>query len=153
MGAFSISGQTGNVHCADAAQKVFADVDGEELLEFTPKTLQKVLRMGGLQDPATAKAILQQRNRVTLGAKPASGEALECPLCMEPYADDETDRHVPRILTACGHTACQGCFTLMLRRVAADGDFKKLECPECRKVTKVLRGKASNLQKVFALLR
>ena len=41
----------------------------------------------------------------------------------------------------------------MLRPVAADGDFKKLECPECRKTTKVLRGKASNLQKNFALLR
>ena len=71
---------------------------------------------------------------------------------MEPYAEDETERHVPRTLQ-CGHTACQGCFTLMLRPVAADGDFKKLECPECREVTKVLRGKPGNLQKNFALLR
>ena len=60
--------------------------------------------------------------------------------------------YVPRTLP-CGHTACQGCFAKMLRPVAADGDFKKLECPECRKTTKVLRGKASNLQKNFALLR
>ena len=37
--------------------------------------------------------------------------------------------------------------------VSEKGDFKKLECPECRKTTKVLRGKASNLQKNFALLR
>ena len=115
-------------------------------------TASKVAWSDREQPEATAKAILQQRNRVTLGAKPASGERLECPLCMEPYADDEAERHVPRILTACGHTACQGCFTLMLRPVAADGDYKKLECPECRAVTKVLRGKASNLQKVFALL-
>ena len=41
----------------------------------------------------------------------------------------------------------------MLRPVVAEGDFKELECPECRKTTKVLRGKASNLPKVFALLR
>jgi len=41
----------------------------------------------------------------------------------------------------------------MLRPVAADGDYKKLVCPDCRVVTAVLRGKASNLQKVFALLR
>ena len=39
------------------------------------------------------------------------------------------------------------------RPVAADGDFKKLECSECRKTTKVLRGKASNLPKNFSLLR
>ena len=71
---------------------------------------------------------------------------------MEPYADDESDHHIPRILP-CGHTACQGCFTLMLRPIAADGDFKKLVCPDCRVVTKVLRGKASNLPKNFSLLR
>ena len=71
---------------------------------------------------------------------------------MEPYTDGDSELHVPRTLP-CGHTACQGCFTLMLRPVAADGDFKKLVCPDCRVVTEVLRGKASNLQKVFALLR
>ena len=71
---------------------------------------------------------------------------------MEPFLEEESGKHVPRILS-CGHTACQGCFTLMLRPIAADGDFKKLECPECRVVTAVLRGKASNLQKNFALLR
>ena len=71
---------------------------------------------------------------------------------MEPYADDDSELYVPRTLP-CGHTACQGCFAKMLRPVAADGDYKKLECPERRKTTKVLRGKASNLQKNFALLR
>ena len=35
----------------------------------------------------------------------------------------------------------------MLRPIGAKGDFKELECPECRKTTKVLRGKADNLQK------
>ena len=41
----------------------------------------------------------------------------------------------------------------MLRPIAADGDYKKLECPECHKTTKMPRGEASNLQKNFALLR
>ena len=77
---------------------------------------------------------------------------MECPLCMEPYADDESEAHVPRTLP-CGHTACQGCYAKLLRPIAADGDYKKLPCPDCRVETKVLRGKASNLQKVFALLR
>ena len=65
---------------------------------------------------------------------------------------DSPGRHVPRILQ-CGHTACQGCLTLMLRTADAEAHSKKLECPECRKTTKVLRGKAGNLQKNFALLR
>jgi len=71
---------------------------------------------------------------------------------MEPYADDDSELHVPRILQ-CGHAACQDCFTLMLRPIAADGNVKKLPCPTCRKVTEVPRGKASNLLKVFSLLR
>ena len=71
---------------------------------------------------------------------------------MEPYADDDSERHVPRILQ-CGHTGCQGCFAQMLRPIVADGDLKKLECPMCREVTEVKRGKAANLQKNFSLLR
>ena len=69
---------------------------------------------------------------------------------MEPYA--EAGPHVPRILP-CGHSACHDCYARMLRPIVAKGDFKELECPECRKTTKVLRGKADNLQKNFALLR
>ena len=43
----------------------------------------------------------------------------------------------------------------MFGRFTADDDLycKKLECPECRKATKVLRGKAASLLKNFALLR
>ena len=70
---------------------------------------------------------------------------------MEPYVEDESGRHVPRILQ-CGHSACHDCFARMLRPIAADGDVKKLECPTCRKVTEVKQGKASNLLKVFSLL-
>ena len=144
--------------CAEAVRDVCSDIDGEELLDFTPKLLQKLLRKAGAEEPeAAAKAILQQRDSVGKEAQAASkpardADALECPLCMERYADDDSELHVPRTLP-CGHTACQGCFAKMLRPVAADGDFKKLECPECRKTTKVLRGKAGNLQKNFALLR
>ena len=138
--------------CVEAVQRVFADVDGEELLNFIPKSLQKLLRKAGAKAPeAVAKSILQQRNLVSVGAKPASArEALECPLCMEPYADDE--HHVPRILQ-CGHSACQGCLSLMLRTAKTEAHSKKLECPECRKVTVVKQGKASNLQKNFGMLR
>ena len=82
----------------------------------------------------------------------SDGDVTDCPFCFERYRDDDSGQRVPRSLQ-CGHTACQGCYAKMLRPVAADGDYKKLECPECRKTTKVLRGKASNLQKNFALLR
>ena len=71
---------------------------------------------------------------------------------MGPYADDGSERHVPRILH-CGHTACQGCLSLMLRTADASEHAKKLPCPTCRKVTDVKQGKASNLQKNFSLLR
>ena len=71
---------------------------------------------------------------------------------MHAYVDGDSEPHVPRILQ-CGHTGCEDCFAKMLRPTVASGGFKKLECPECRKVTKVPRGKANNLQKNFALLR
>ena len=70
---------------------------------------------------------------------------------MEPYADDY-ERRVPRILQ-CGHTACQGCLSLMLRTADAEEHSKKLPCPTCSKVTEVKQGKASNLLKNFSLLR
>ena len=111
----------------------------------------KAGRLVGVKEPeAAAKAILQQRNLVSDGAKPAPGEAPECPLCMEPYADDS--EHVPRTLQ-CGHTACQDCLAQLLRPIAAETHFKKLPCPTCREVTQVKQGKASNLLKVFSLLR
>jgi len=71
---------------------------------------------------------------------------------MESYQEEESGKHVPRILP-CGHTACQDCYARMLRPIVAEGDFKELECPECRVVTKVPRGQAEKLQKNFALLR
>ena len=82
----------------------------------------------------------------------AAASTDECPFCMEPYADDDSERHVPRILH-CGHTACQGCLSLMLRTAEVDERTKKLLCPMCREVTAVKEGKASNLLKVFSLLR
>jgi len=135
--------------------KLFADVDGDELVSFVPKTLQRMLRKDGVKLPEpVAAAILRQRDSVLDCVKLAgtTGEVLDCPLCMEPYADDETECHVPRTLP-CGHTASQECFAKMLRPIAADKDVKKLACPECRVVTEVLRGRADSLQKNFALLR
>ena len=70
---------------------------------------------------------------------------------MEVYAEDESELHVPRILQ-CGHSACQGCYARLLRPITAQGNVKKLECPTCREVTEVKRGKAANLLKNFSLL-
>ena len=110
------------------------------------------MRMAGVADPAAiAAAILRQRDSAADEGKPASHDALECPFCMVRYAEDESEQHVPRILQ-CGHTGCQGCFAQMLRPIVADGDLKKLECPMCREVTEVKRGKAGNLLKNFSLL-
>ncbi len=113
-------------------------------------------RMAGVAEPEhVADAILQQRDSDDRSAGTAAGATnkdIECPLCMELYAEDDSEQRLPRILQ-CGHSACQDCFARMLRPIAADGCFKKLECPECRETTKVLRGKASNLLKNFALLR
>ena len=146
--------------CAEAVQRAVCDMDGEDMLSLRPKTLPKVLRAEGVDDSsAVALAILRQRDSANKqdssaaagAAAVRTAEVSECPLCMEPYADDDSESHVPRTLP-CGHTACQQCFAKMLRPIAADGDYKKLECPSCRVVTAVLRGKASNLQKNFALL-
>ena len=71
---------------------------------------------------------------------------------MEPYAEDASGRHVPRILQ-CGHSACQDCYARLLRPIVAEGNVKELPCPECRVATKVPRGQASNLTKNFGMLR
>ena len=71
---------------------------------------------------------------------------------MEPYADDDSELHVPRNLQ-CGHSACQDCYSRMLRPVVAKGGMKELTCPECRAVTEVKQGKASTLPKNFGMLR
>ena len=116
-------------------------------------SLRVSLRLAGVADPAAvAVAILRQRDSVADEGKPASHDALECPFCMVRYAEDESEQHVPRILQ-CGHTGCQGCFAQMLRPITAEGNVKKLECPTCRVVTDVRRGRAGNLPKNFALMR
>jgi len=139
--------------CAEAVLLVFTDFNGEELLALHPKMLQKMLRLAGVAEPAqVAAAILRQRDALG-SASPAAAatgprDAAECPLCMEVY-DEEL--RVPRILQ-CGHSACQGCYARLLRPITARGNAKKLECPTCRKVTEVKRGKADNLPKNFSLL-
>ena len=59
----------------------------------------------------------------------------------------------PRILTTCGHTACQLCLDKMLRPITARGNHKPLSCPTCRRVTKVPRGAACNLPQDWSLLQ
>ena len=103
-----------------------------------------------------ARPILLRR----LAARPGEDDAgaatttsaTECPLCFEQYAEDQSGLRVPRILQ-CGHSACSGCYARLLRPLVADGGFKRLECPECREVTDVPRGRADQLPKNFALMK
>ena len=109
-----------------------------------------------------AKAILLLRLATRSDASDAGAatatSATECPLCFEQYCDSDASAEgqpglrVPRILQ-CGHSACHGCYALMLRPLVADGGFKRLECPECREVTDVPRGRADQLPKNFALMK
>ena len=70
----------------------------------------------------------------------------------EPFSDDDSGQHVPRILR-CGHSACQNCYAKMLAKVPPEGNLKPLPCPVCREVTEIERGRADSLPKNFLLLR
>ena len=94
-------------------------------------------------------ALLRERDGLLADS---GGESTECPFCFEPYVDDDSGQHVPRILR-CGHCACQNCYAKMLAKVPPQGNVKPLPCPVCRVVTEVARGQAASLQKNFALLR
>ena len=101
---------------------------------MVPKALRRMLTKGGLQDPTLAtETILRQRD-CTAKPKPSAKEAdaSECPFCMEPYSEAAPGLRVPRILTACGHSACHGCYAQMLRPINARGNAKPLPCPVCR---------------------
>ena len=112
-----------------------------------------MLRMAGADESeAVADAILRHRDEALAGGAGRSAALDECPLCMERYVEEESGMRVPRILQ-CGHSACHGCFAQMLRPIAAEGNFKRLECPVCREATEVRRGQAGNLPKNFGLLR
>ena len=78
-------------------------------------------------------------------------------MCFESYGDGESGLHVPRLMD-CGHTACHGCFAVLLRTALAftvPGDpteHKSLECPLCKKMTYVRGGRAKDLTKNFSLM-
>ena len=126
--------------------------DGQDLADFKGRLLHKMLAKAGVDDAEAAVKVLLRERDSMLAERAESSEATDCPLCFERYRDDETGRLVPRSLQ-CGHSACQGCYASMLRPINADGNVKRLECPECRVVTAVPRGRAESLQKNFALLR
>ena len=130
-------------------------VDGQDLADLKGRPVHKQLAKAGVdQAEAAVQVLLRERDSMLTKRDSGSGEATECPLCFEGYRDDDSGRHVPRILP-CGHAACQGCYAKMLRPINAEPNshVKKLECPECRVVTEVPCGRADRLQKVFALLR
>uniref|UniRef100_A0AAV1TTZ2 PX domain-containing protein n=1 Tax=Peronospora matthiolae TaxID=2874970 RepID=A0AAV1TTZ2_9STRA len=85
--------------------------------------------------------------------------SVECELCNEPYNDDNADDagHIPRLLT-CGHTYCQSCLddwaTANTRLADALGEEMAVECPTCRRVTRLNRAiGAQALPKNFELVR
>ena len=144
--------------CADAVREIFADceVEGDELASVVPKALRRMLAKGGVPDPKiAAEAILKQRDAsLSSGCSKKDVDAsLECPFCMEPYSEAAPGLRVPRILTACGHSACHGCYAQMLRPITARGHAKPFPCPVCRVETLVRGGQAGSLPKVFSLLR
>ena len=134
---------------------VLESLDGEDLLSLPQKLLQMMLAKAGA-DNATALAarVIAQRDALlpdSNAAETAAPTASECPICMEPYADDAEGMRVPRILK-CGHTACHGCITDMLTRVNAVGHSKPFPRPLCIQVTRISGGQASNLPKKYSML-
>jgi hypothetical protein len=145
------------------------DLEGEELLELGLKTLQKKLTKHGAQDAeALGKQMIEQRDALLLpgdstaavcpDSKQQRSNSPECPICMEPFCDDASGQHVPRILTNCGHTVCHGCITQLLAQGPAVKKNKKkktgakaCKCPSCEVVTEVEGGDATNLHRNYAL--
>lgn len=72
----------------------------------------------------------------------ASAEVLECPVCCEPFEDQNI---CPRILS-CGHSFCTCCLERLL---TADN---KIPCPTCRDEVNVPQAGIVGLPKNFALL-
>eukprot|EP01046_Picozoa_sp_COSAG06_P024043 COSAG06_NODE_1939_length_8024_cov_83.073186_6_plen_990_part_00 len=145
------------------------DVDGRDFLDLTLRMLhRKLAKHGGVQDAeALAKQVIEQRDALLLPGDIASKAVLpvpkrpnspECPICMEPFCDDESGQYVPRILTNCGHTVCHGCIAKLLSQGAAVKKNKKTKkgakackCPSCEVVTEVEGGDATKLFRNYAL--
>ena len=72
----------------------------------------------------------------------ASAEVLECPVCCEPFDDQNI---CPRILS-CGHSFCTGCLERLL---TVDN---KIPCPTCRDEVYIPQAGVAGLPKNFALL-
>ena len=140
------------------------EIDGEELLHLRARTLQIKLAKLGVHDfEALAQLVIGRRDdalpvgpcmlpaNATTTAVELRNNMFECPVCLESFCDGSASVHVPRILTGCGHTICQGCVAEMLRRVLAEGSVKRLKCHICTQITAVPNGRAANLPKNFAV--
>ena len=141
------------------------EIDGDELLDLRLIILAKMLAKNGADDATgLAQRVISQRDTLLPDRNVETASAIthpvteasedpECPFCMEIYVDDEEGMLAPRVLTTCGHTACNGCLADLLTRVNAVGNSKPLLCPSCYRVTKVSMGQTSRLPKHCRLLR
>jgi hypothetical protein len=62
-------------------------------------------------EAASAVAAKTAETAALVAADAAAKAAPSCGVCFEPYGDEA----VPRMLTSCGHTFCEGCLSMMLR--------------------------------------
>lgn len=74
-------------------------------------------RGSGMRDDAASKMPEAELKVVAAPRRqslmPESWSGHKCPVCMELYFNDDEGMRVPRILTACGHTACCRCITIL----------------------------------------
>jgi hypothetical protein len=109
-------------------------------------------RQGGLGGPDLnvihAARVAQLRSEVD--------QRNTCSICFESYSNTNatvTEQiNTPRIMTACGHTFCQGCLAQLLAPINGHGNIKRLNCPKCRKASNVPQGQAQKLPQNFDLL-
>ena len=68
---------------------------------------------------------------------------LECPICVEPYADDF--EHTPRVLR-CGHTLCTKCIGRWMKA-------RSVQCRICNKVTSLAQPTVLELPPNYAVIQ
>jgi ankyrin repeat protein len=107
----SVPGLTPDQLAAVACRMAEDEYEGAELVGCTAKTLRKLLKGSNAED--MVPALLAARD-AHLAAEREAQEHLatpSCGVCFDAYSEEV----VPRMLTSCGHTFCEGCLNMMLR--------------------------------------